>query len=67
MSYLMYAGKVIAVSDDPNALLALKAEYVFKGSVLYPSMLSITFDGKSWVFDREFDKKSALRYLAGER
>lgn len=64
LSELRYGGTVIAFAPDPDTLLREKAQMIVDGSVRYPCMLKIHFNGvEPWIFDRDFDRHEASVYL----
>lgn len=67
-SELRYGGVVIAFAPDPETLLREKCEMVLDGSVRYPELLKIYFEGvDEWLFDESITtkKQASLRLQAG--
>lgn len=56
---------VIALSDSCEQLLFLKAKIIFENSIRFCEGLTIHFCGRErWIFDKDFNKKTASRYLS---
>ena len=58
---------IIALSDDVDALLWIKADIISKQSIRYCEGLKIWFEGRvPWLLDENFTQKTAKKYLERE-
>lgn len=56
---------IIALADDPNTLLDIKADIIANQKIRFCEGLEIFFDGrKRWVFDIPFTQNSARKWIA---
>lgn len=58
---------IIALSDDIDALLWIKADIISKQSIRYCEGLKIWFEGREpFLLDENFNQKTAKKYLERE-
>ena len=59
---------VIALADDPNTLLDIKADIIANQSIRFCEGLEIYIDGRThWVFDIPFTQNSARNWIADHK
>lgn len=59
---------IIALADDPNTLLDIKADIIAGQKIRFCEGLEIYYDGRThWVFDVRFTQNTARKWIADHR